>query len=294
MARRGGVVRGGFLVTAGLAFAIASACATSPADEAPVLLPERVPSSDGGDAAGREGGPGGDAALVDAASAACTNGKKDGDETDVDCGGPACAPCANGRACVLNRDCGSVACSGGKCNADLGCADGTREGFTPVASFANIAACAGAWSVPGLVAPGTRLLGCARGSGNDSVNATGAGCTVADLCQLGWHVCESVAEVASKSAGAGCAPAAKAGLFFVTRQSGPGAAQCGVGTNDLFGCGGAGGAPDPTSCAPLDRFSGDLCASLGAGWSCGADGLAEANNVTNTNSATGGALCCRD
>jgi hypothetical protein len=83
-------------------------------------------------------------------------------------------------------------------------------------------------------------------------------------------------------------------MFFVTRQSGPGSAQCGAGTNDLFGCGGAGMAPDPGTCTPLDRFSGDLCSALPAGWSCGADAFQEANNVTHATSSTGGALCCRD
>jgi hypothetical protein len=118
---------------------------------------------------------------------------------------------------------------------------------------------------------------------------------VADLCQAGWHVCATPAEVAAKAGAGGCTGAAPAGTFFVTRQSGNGLAQCAAtGANDLFGCGGTGAAPDAPTCAPLDRFSNDLCAALPAGWACGADGLNEANNVTKPTSDGGGVLCCRD
>lgn len=290
--RRRRVARGFVLVATGLAISFAGACADSPADPPAIPLPERLPSSEAGDGAGIQDAPRVDVGLGDGASDACRDGTKGGAETDVDCGGPTCAACANGRACVANRDCAALVCTGSTCSGDVGCSDGTREGFTPVATYTNIAACAGAWSVAGLLAPATKTPACQRSAGNDGLNTSGAGCTVADLCQVGWHVCETAPEVGAKSGAAGCAAAA--GLFFVTRQSGAGAAQCGAGANDLFGCGGAGAAPDPTTCAPLDRFSGDLCASLAGGWSCGADGLQEANNVTHTNSADGGVLCCRD
>src|SRR4051812_22871088 len=32
------------------------------------------------------------------------DGMKDGAETDVDCGGPSCAPCGDGLACVVDSD----------------------------------------------------------------------------------------------------------------------------------------------------------------------------------------------
>lgn len=35
----------------------------------------------------------------------CANDTKDNDETDVDCGGPDCAPCADGKTCVEDDDC---------------------------------------------------------------------------------------------------------------------------------------------------------------------------------------------
>jgi hypothetical protein len=222
----------------------------------------------------------------------CSNGVKDGDETDVDCGGGTCPVCANGDACNAGPDCASRVCTANKCTNDVGCADGTREGF-PTGTFPSIAACAGAWSLPGLVT--TTAPACDHVAGNDSPNAAGTGCNVADLCQAGWHVCQTAAEVKTKSNDQGCAAAAiTGGAFFVARQSGSGGAACGTGTNDLFGCGDVGNAPDVATCAPFDRFSFDLCTALPATWSCGTDGTAEATNVTKTAAAGGGVLCCRD
>jgi alpha-tubulin suppressor-like RCC1 family protein len=52
----------------------------------------------------------------------CTNGVKDGAETDVDCGGtaagasvPTCAACADGKVCATGPDCASRYCAGGRC-----------------------------------------------------------------------------------------------------------------------------------------------------------------------------------
>ncbi|MBK6460902.1 MAG: hypothetical protein IPF92_07830 [Myxococcales bacterium] len=41
-------------------------------------------------------------------------GRKDGDETDIDCGGTVAPPCASERACLADRDCQSAACSATK------------------------------------------------------------------------------------------------------------------------------------------------------------------------------------
>jgi hypothetical protein len=234
----------------------------------------------------------GDASI--AIDVSCTNGVKDGTETDVDCGGSTCPRCENGRACSTGGDCVSVVCADQTCSGDLGCSDGTREGFESVTDFPNIAACSGGWSVPGLLAGGTKMPVCGRVSGNDSGNPTGANCNVADLCQTGWHVCATPAEFAAKRGAGGCLEATVlADSFFVTRQSGSGSAECGAGANDLFGCGSAGIAAG-TSCAPLDRSSNDRCRSLPSSWSCGDAGTNEANVVTKAVGGGGGVLCCRD
>ncbi|HEU5055555.1 MAG TPA: hypothetical protein VFU21_03495 [Kofleriaceae bacterium] len=171
----------------------------------------------------------------------------------------------------------------------IGCADGEREGFADAAMFPRIAACAGGFAVPGLrttIAPA-----CERAAGDDGALPDGAGCNAADLCSAGWHVCVGAAEVGARTAGS-CAAAGDG--FFVTRQSGPGGALCGDGANDLFGCGAVGQAVTDASCAPLDRFSFDLCSALPAPWSCGADGAAEADAVVKPGADAGGVLCCRE
>lgn len=57
----------------------------------------------------------------------CSDGVKDGDETDVDCGGPICTPCNTGKHCVVARDCRSMICAGGVCAAPS-CTDGIVNG----------------------------------------------------------------------------------------------------------------------------------------------------------------------
>jgi hypothetical protein len=149
-------------------------------------------------------------------------------------------------------------------------------------------------------------------SGNTSSNPSGNGCSVADLCAVGSHVCAGAAEVAARSP-TGCSNAALVpGLFFATRQSGTGCAVCSLGTNtdpttctsascamgclqtmatanDLFGCGSLGLAD--SNCGALTRTSGNLCFSLGAPWSC-QDDIGEALDVTKASSVGGGVLCC--
>jgi hypothetical protein len=40
----------------------------------------------------------------------CTDGVRNGSETDTDCGGPTCLPCATGRLCQRNTDCSTARC----------------------------------------------------------------------------------------------------------------------------------------------------------------------------------------
>lgn len=43
--------------------------------------------------------------------ATCFNGKKDGSETDIDCGGADCTQCAGAQTCALSTDCFSGSCT---------------------------------------------------------------------------------------------------------------------------------------------------------------------------------------
>jgi hypothetical protein len=54
------------------------------------------------------------------AAPTCTDGIEDGSETDVDCGGPVCSPCANGKTCLAGTDCASDFCTAGVCQPSAG------------------------------------------------------------------------------------------------------------------------------------------------------------------------------
>ncbi|MCY0985853.1 hypothetical protein OV203_01840 [Nannocystis sp. ILAH1] len=57
----------------------------------------------------------------------CDDGAENGMETDVDCGGPVCAPCSPGGACEDDSDCQSGVCTGQVCQA-AACDDGVENG----------------------------------------------------------------------------------------------------------------------------------------------------------------------
>ncbi|APR85524.1 Hypothetical protein A7982_10873 [Minicystis rosea] len=65
--------------------------------------------------------------CVGGTCASCTNGAKDGDETDVDCGGSCGKTCGLTKGCTSVNDCAAPAteCTNGKCTA---CNDGTKNG----------------------------------------------------------------------------------------------------------------------------------------------------------------------
>ena len=173
-----------------------------------------------------------------------------------------------------------------------GCSDKTREGFTNGATYPRIAGCAGGWTMAGVNAISGPA--CGRLAGNTSGNPTGAGCNAEDLCQSGWHLCLSQADVAQASP-TGCTdPGAPANQFFVTRQSSDGAMCATGGLDDLFGCGTQGTQVAGFGCDPLDRTSGNLCSALlVGGWIC-SDMQAEARTVLKTDVDGGGALCCKN
>ncbi|PCC69727.1 Lamin Tail Domain [Nannocystis exedens] len=58
----------------------------------------------------------------------CADGEKNGGETDTDCGGPTCSPCADGGACVEDTDCASGSCNENTCGLPpVGCLDGVQN-----------------------------------------------------------------------------------------------------------------------------------------------------------------------
>ena len=78
----------------------------------------------GGGALGASGSGSGNntSSAGSTSSNACLNGSKDGNETDVDCGGSTCPKCAAKLKCTSSKDCQSGYCSQGHC-AEPTCAD---------------------------------------------------------------------------------------------------------------------------------------------------------------------------
>jgi hypothetical protein len=208
-----------------------------------------------------------------------------------------------------------------------GCADGAREGFLSWDDYPDIAACSGAWSVPGVTRPDLTPT-CGHAAGDDSANLDGDGCSAADLCMAGWHVCAGGVEVAALAGS--CDDAVPPGapdksLLFAVAQHSVTNIVCDDAaseTNDVFGCGNLGVTlSGGNGCGPLNRAlastNPDSCgyneAEPGLGpWECdgGADShLSEGSLVTKRgcpggscsydgapvgSSDKGGVLCCRD
>ena len=57
----------------------------------------------------------------------CDDGEQNQDESDVDCGGPNCSPCAAGSMCADDSDCATASCVGNVCITPA-CDDGVKNG----------------------------------------------------------------------------------------------------------------------------------------------------------------------
>ncbi|MBU1221413.1 hypothetical protein KKF34_15395 [Myxococcota bacterium] len=63
-----------------------------------------------------------------AVAASCTDGEKNINETDIDCGGQECNPCVDGLDCLVNSDCVSQFCNGEGICATISCEDNELNG----------------------------------------------------------------------------------------------------------------------------------------------------------------------
>jgi hypothetical protein len=97
-------------------------CTALPPQPGPVANPLPMPKPipiEGTDASVPDASDGG---RSDAASASHTDGVKNGDETDVDCGGSSAPRCATAKACKVHGDCASGGCNyRGQCAAARSC-----------------------------------------------------------------------------------------------------------------------------------------------------------------------------
>src|SRR5260221_1776996 len=114
-----------------LMVALLSACTTSSLDDLSRGRPggggRPVADSGSGSGAQRDGSEAPTGAGGGLGVDLCSSGALDGDETDVDCGGTLCAPCALGGACRADSDCANQSCSEGVCRR-TGCANRKGDG----------------------------------------------------------------------------------------------------------------------------------------------------------------------
>jgi hypothetical protein len=173
-----------------------------------------------------------------------------------------------------------------------GCADGTREQLMSTSTYPSIAACDGAWDVPGIVTE--TAPACGRAAGNDGSNRMGHGCNATDLCAEGWHVCRDRLDVNASA----CDQLVNApGVLYATRQRGAQFGSCSQAVlpdaNNVYGCGGLGATPAALlNCAPLNRVIGAADMVCPAAWGCGSNAQTEGDNITKGLDG-GGVLCCK-
>lgn len=183
----------------------------------------------------------------------------------------------------------------------VGCSDGTREAFTSTNTHPNIAGCSGGWSIPGVTTQASLVPTCNRNSGNSSNNQAGTGCSVEDLCAVGWHVCNDAQEVGMRSGTGKCDTISMLSStnFWTTRQSMDQNLNCAPNShNNFVGCtlGNLGTLQPGQGCAPLDSAMYYASCQANPPWQCGNQNTAqnEADLVTKTGSDHGGVICCRN
>ncbi|MBT9558514.1 MAG: DUF4360 domain-containing protein [Myxococcales bacterium] len=206
----------------------------------------------------------------------------------------------------------TLACMAGAASAQslvspaaVGCADGSREGYLGVSTYPNIAACGGAWSIPGIAnfapayapaCPGlavndTRTPACGRTAGDDSANPYGNGCNAEDLCAEGWHICLGVNDLkeATPTPTTGCTgsvPPGSGPLWFATRQATNGCGRCADGLSVGSDCNSS---ACTFGCLNTERTTNDVfgCGNIGANGTCGGLGMTWTGNLCGSISSAG-------
>jgi hypothetical protein len=102
----------GGLLLGGLA--IAAACSAPVVDYGPRAHDSKSDDADDADEVNEKKTTATTPVADASAGSHCGDHVKNGDETDVDCGG-SCAPCADGKACKIPNDCAAKGCEGNLC-----------------------------------------------------------------------------------------------------------------------------------------------------------------------------------
>jgi hypothetical protein len=191
-----------------------------------VDVADAVPDDAGGAAV--DSNPPADAPGDSDVALTCSNGVKDGLETDTDCGGPQCAACNPGKACALGPDCKSTICVNEVCQEPTGCSNGVKDSLETDIDCGG-AACSACGSGKACIVPddctgkacvnGTCSMAttCADGKKNAQETAVDCGgplcpkCADGSACLLPSDCVSAACSVGVCGKGAGCTDGVKSG-----------------------------------------------------------------------------------
>jgi hypothetical protein len=217
----------------------------------------------GGDVAG---------ARVGDALPTCSDALRNGDETDVDCGGPTCGPCAVGRACAtagdcLERVCDALVCSAPTCTdavrngdeADLDCGGAACAPCLDGRACVGDADCASALCVETVCVAATCVDGRRNGSETDvdCGGPTCADCAAGRVCGTGAD-CLSLVCAAGVCASPTCTDTLRNGSETDIDCGGPACADCAIGRVCGTGVDCVSGVCTAGVCRPAPTFAADV------------------------------------
>ncbi|WP_437574898.1 formylglycine-generating enzyme family protein [Sorangium sp. So ce887] len=215
---------------------------------------------DGGGQGGADGQGGGTGGGGGEPLASCTNGVKDGGESDLDCGG-SCPPCVDGQACAAPTDCVSR-----RCEEDAG---GGSAGSGGSGGSAGTT-CAAAQCDNGVRDGDETDTDCGRGASPRGGNPACPPCADLQDCAVGSD-CESLSCVAGRCLSPSCSDGVKNGN------------ETGIDCGDLCaGCAAGEACSNSTDCSDLVCIE-QVCLSA----SC-SDGV---KNGKETDIDCGGTVC---
>lgn len=200
------------------------------------------------------------------AASSCSDGVRNGNETDVDCGGGSCPACRMGKTCAAGTDCVSSNCQGQVCAAGTcggsACQQYGETGTTPVCT--NVAA--------GTVCAGGTCDGngtCITTLANGSACTSGSSCT-SGFCANGF-CCNN-----------NCSGTCMACSAALTGGQNGTCASVRTGTDPMGQC------PSNGVCGNTGSCANGACQQMPAGTSCGSGATC---NGTGTCSCGGNTNC---